>query len=223
MLLPVPKLPPSLTLILDLDETLVFARNGAVLVRPDAIEFLTRIKKLPGIELVLWTAGTEQHAFRILRPIADSVRHQLGKQQRIFDQVITCETGDWHLGENPPKDLSRLGLDLSRVLFVDNLADNCRLQRVYSLVVEDFDKFLPEWDYTFQKIYGVVDYVYSTLMIDRNRFLAVGGVPGLLAELAAQGTLTAHYTLSYPEFPAADGTYMRVLPSPQVTPPSAND
>lgn len=111
---------PPLTLVLDLDETLVhFEENGdggEFLVRPHASEFIGQMAKY--FELVIFTAAVKDYADWILDRIDPS--HHISF--RLYRQHTQPQNGVYL------KDLSRLGRDLSKTIIVDNNAENFSLQ-----------------------------------------------------------------------------------------------
>eukprot|EP01007_Sphenomonas_quadrangularis_P003799 NODE_825_length_1146_cov_230.981768_g669_i0.p1 GENE.NODE_825_length_1146_cov_230.981768_g669_i0~~NODE_825_length_1146_cov_230.981768_g669_i0.p1 ORF type:complete len:306 (-),score=20.17 NODE_825_length_1146_cov_230.981768_g669_i0:148-1065(-) len=127
----VPSGPPAsydLTVVLDLDETLVYAREGQVQLRPGARELLSCLHVL-GVEILVWTAGERNHAMNIL--------HEVDPDG--FVMMCICRSDSWI--PNPRdyhKDLRMLGRDLSRTLMVDNAPECIRANISNSIVVEDF-------------------------------------------------------------------------------------
>lgn len=104
------------TLVLDLDETLVhYVENeteGHVLVRPGSEEFLQEMSRY--YEIVVFTAATQDYADWVL----DQIDTQSLIKYRLYRQhAISC-------GTNYIKDLSRIGRDISRIIIVDNVAEN---------------------------------------------------------------------------------------------------
>ena len=110
----------NLTLVLDLDETLVHftenESNGKFLVRPFAREFLIRLSQF--FELVVFTAALKDYADWILDRI-DTSGHI---KYRLYRDHTTLQNGVYL------KDLSRLNRDLSRMIIVDNNPDNFQMQ-----------------------------------------------------------------------------------------------
>jgi len=75
------------TLVLDLDETLICARDSKnITVRPYSRIFLEFIRKLGTVEMILWSAGIQVHVDRCLT-LLDSDR-------TIFDHAI-CRGASW--------------------------------------------------------------------------------------------------------------------------------
>ena len=109
------------TLVLDLDETLVHffytPSGGTFLIRPYCLEFLNKMSKL--CEIVIFTAAMKDYADSIL-DILDSKKNII--KYRLYRQHTSIE------GMSFSKDLSKLGRDLNKVIIIDNLSDNFKLQ-----------------------------------------------------------------------------------------------
>jgi Dullard-like phosphatase family protein len=109
------------TLVLDMDETLIhyfFTHiNGMFFVRPYCFDFLKELNDL--YEIVTFTAGTKDYADNILN-ILDIDNNII--KYRLYRQHTTI------LGCSVYKDLSKLGRDLSKVIIIDNLKENFKMQ-----------------------------------------------------------------------------------------------
>ena len=121
-----PYLPPinqkyKYTLVLDMDETLIhyfFTNvNGMLFVRPHCFEFLNELNDL--YEIVTFTAGTKDYADNILNMIDIENRIIKYRLYRQHCAIIGCSLY---------KDLSKIGRDLSKVIIIDNLKENFKLQ-----------------------------------------------------------------------------------------------
>ena len=121
-----PFLPPinqkyKYTLVLDMDETLIhyfFTQiNGMFFVRPYCFDFLRELNEI--YEIVTFTAGTKEYADNILN-ILDIDNNII--KYRLYRQHTTI------LGMSIYKDLSKLGRDLNRVIIIDNLKENFKMQ-----------------------------------------------------------------------------------------------
>ena len=121
-----PYLPPinqkyKYTLVLDMDETLIhyfFTNvNGMLFVRPHCFEFLKELNDL--YEIITFTAGTKDYADNILNMI--DIDNRIIKY-RLYRQHCTI------IGCSLYKDLSKIGRDLSKVIIIDNLKENFKLQ-----------------------------------------------------------------------------------------------
>ena len=108
------------TLVLDIDETMIHFFftyiNGMFFVRPYVFDFLNEINKY--YEIVTFTAGTKEYADNILNLL--DINNNLIKY-RLYRQHTTI------LGCNVFKDLAKLGRDLNKIIIIDNLKDNFKL------------------------------------------------------------------------------------------------
>ena len=120
------------TLVLDLDETLVSfkredADTGILKLRPGLDEFLKEMKPL--YELIVFTAGTQDYA----DPIIDAIE----KEEKFFEKRLYRQHAV--IIENLfVKDLSKLGRDLSKVIIIDNMPHNFRLQKDNGIYIKNF-------------------------------------------------------------------------------------
>jgi Dullard-like phosphatase family protein len=109
----------ALTLVLDLDETLVHftenETNGKFLVRPFAREFLVKLSDY--YELVVFTAALKDYADWIL----DRIDTNGNIKFRLYRDHTTFQNGVYL------KDLSKLNRDLARTIIVDNNPDNFQM------------------------------------------------------------------------------------------------
>ncbi|MEI6790573.1 MAG: HAD family hydrolase [Myxococcaceae bacterium] len=148
---------PRLTLVLDLDETLIFNRRGAPVLRPHIFHLLERLQALD-IEIVIWTASSEATARRALQ--------ETGVREELFDNFIFRD-GRWYNEHNHLKDLRLLGRDMNRVMIVDNSAHVCRTNPRNAVLVEDFVGNLNIDDDTLINILHIVEYAYQEVS-DQN-------------------------------------------------------
>ena len=122
------------TLVLDLDETLICYkinplddRQGILRFRPYLDEFLDVVSKY--YELVIFTSATTEYA----DPIIDAIeQNNLYFDYRLYRQHAIVYNNDF------VKDLSRLGRDLSKVIIVDNMPQNFRLQKENGIFIKAF-------------------------------------------------------------------------------------
>ena len=109
------------TLVLDIDETIIHYFftyiNGTFFVRPYVYEFLNTLKQY--YEIVTFTAGTKDYADNILN-LVDTNDNLI--KYRLYRHHTTI------MGCNVFKDLMRLGRDMSKIIIIDNLKDNFKLQ-----------------------------------------------------------------------------------------------
>lgn len=126
----------TLTLVLDIDETLVDARSScpAIFIRPYVIEMFARLAtlRLNGIEVWLWTAGIASHAARCI----NALRTHVGSVLPINGVIVR---GDWMSHRHCAKDTRKLPLGaIDRVLLVDNSLSMVTAVPQSSLVVPSF-------------------------------------------------------------------------------------
>ena len=109
------------TLVLDMDETLLhfFFTNikGMFFVRPYCFEFLNDLNNL--YEIITFTAGTKDYADNILNQL--DINDNIIKY-RLYRQHTTI------YGLSAYKDLNKLGRDLSKIIIIDNLKENFKMQ-----------------------------------------------------------------------------------------------
>ncbi|CAG9320127.1 unnamed protein product [Blepharisma stoltei] len=118
------------TLVLDLDETLIHyyedGDEGGFLIRPGCQEFLEEVSKL--YEVIVFTAGLQEYADWVLDQIDPHrfISYRLYRQHGL-------PTGNFYT-----KDLSRLGRNIERVIIVDNMAENFRMQPDNGILIRTF-------------------------------------------------------------------------------------
>ena len=109
------------TLVLDLDETLVHffytPSGGTFLIRPFCFKFLEEMSKI--FETVIFTAA--------LKDYADSILDLLDPNKKLINYRLYRQHTSIY-GITFVKDLSKIGRDLSRMIIIDNLGDNFKLQ-----------------------------------------------------------------------------------------------
>ena len=122
------------TLVLDLDETLIHFKSnpnddnsGILQFRPFLSEFLIGVSKY--YELIVFTAATEDYA----NPIIDAIEKKGIKFEYRLYRIHTVV-----INNDFVKDLSRLGRDLSRIIIVDNMEQNYKLQPENGITIRPF-------------------------------------------------------------------------------------
>ena len=123
-----PKYEGKITLVLDLDETLVYAREGPLYARPGLDEFFRTCADR--CEVVVWTAGLRAYAQAIIRNIDKNnvVQHCIYRHNKWF----TGQAGY-------RKDLAALGRPLDKVIIVENTPDCIRGYQQNGILVEDYE------------------------------------------------------------------------------------
>ena len=122
------------TLVLDLDETLIHFKahlnddnSGILQFRPYISEFLSNINNY--YELIVFTAATQDYA----DPIINAIEQKGTKfDYRLYRMHTTIRGNDF------VKDLSKLGRDLSRIIIVDNMEQNYKLQPYNGITIRPF-------------------------------------------------------------------------------------
>ena len=131
------KNPPSknLTLVLDLDETLMSfiyinkeSKEGLLRIRPYLYNFLNLVKEY--YEIIIFTAATKNYA----DPILDNIEVKRGKyfNYRLYREHCSIINNDFI------KDISLIGRDLSKVIIVDNMQQNFKLQKENGILISSF-------------------------------------------------------------------------------------
>ena len=122
------------SLVLDLDETLIsFKLNpkeenkGTIRFRPYLDSFLKKVKDK--YELIVFTSGTQDYA----DPLEDAIE----QEDKYFDarlyrqHTILC-------GKDIVKDISRIGRPLDKIIIVENMPQNYRLQKENGILIKSF-------------------------------------------------------------------------------------
>ena len=121
------------TLVLDLDETLVSFKicpeknKGLLRLRPGLIDFLEEMKN--NYELIIFTSATNEYADPLLSAIE--------KDQKYFDYKLYRQHTIIYNNEIV-KDISKIGRPLDKIIIVDNLVQNFRLQRENGIMIKAF-------------------------------------------------------------------------------------
>ena len=120
------------TLVLDLDETLVnfkikSSKEGTLRARPFLFGFLEEMGHY--YELIVWTSATEAYANTLI----DAIEFE----KTYFDYVFFREHAII-IGDDFVKDLTRIGRGLDRIIIVDDMPQNFRLQRQNGITIKPF-------------------------------------------------------------------------------------
>ena len=127
--------PYILTIVLDLDETLIrYDINDAkfneknLIKRPYLDEFLSCLLK-EKCELIIFTASSQEYA----DPLIDQI--EINKKyfsKRLYRQHTVL------IGDNYVKDISKLGRDLTKIIIVDNEKNSFCLQQRNGILIKPF-------------------------------------------------------------------------------------
>lgn len=114
--------------VFDLDETLIYAREGPLYARPGLKELLDFCHAKT--EPVVWTAGVKAYAQTVVRNIDPDgiLRHCVYRHKKWFSGCA---------GYN--KDLTLLGRDMSKLIILENTPDCVRGNEENGIVVEDYE------------------------------------------------------------------------------------
>lgn len=133
-LLPKPGLTSfTLTVVLDVDETLLSARDGAIQLRPHIQEFIHACHSLR-CEVIVWTAGATSYANTLFAAIAKACRmelwyhHAITRHHRWFDESENVGV----------KDLRRLQRDMDKLIIIENNPASIVRQPQNAILVEDY-------------------------------------------------------------------------------------
>ena len=122
-----------LTLVLDLDETIISftfteQNEGISRIRPYLFQFLNSIKNY--YEIIIFTSGTKDYA----DPILDTIEENKEKyfSYRLYRESCTVIDNQY------TKDISLLGRDISKIIIVDNFAQNFILHQKNGILISSF-------------------------------------------------------------------------------------
>ena len=159
---------PSLkkfSLVIDLDETLISLKlnnknKGILKFRPYLFDFLNNLK--PYYELISFTYGTKNYAEPII--------NEIESKKKYFDIKLFREHSII-IGKDFVKDISRIGRPMSKIVIVDNININYRLNQENGILIypfyEDnfkFDKALLELKNILLEIYKKYDDIREGLL-----------------------------------------------------------
>ena len=122
------------SLVLDLDETLINFKpknngeeGGVLRVRPGINEFLDEVGKY--YELIIFTTATQDYADALIDAVEEDkiyFDHRLYREHAII------------IGNDFIKDLTRIGRPLDKIIIVDNMPQNFRLQKENGIIIKAF-------------------------------------------------------------------------------------
>lgn len=123
-----PEMEGKLTVVLDLDETLIYAREGPLYARPGLDDLMKLIKD--NFEGIVWTAGVKAYAQAVVRNIDkhDAISHCVYRHKKWFTGCA---------GYN--KDLTLLGRDMNKTLILENTPDCLRGNEENGILVADYE------------------------------------------------------------------------------------
>ena len=138
------------TLVLDMDETLVHffftTMNGMFFVRPYCFNFLNELNNY--YEIVTFTAGIKDYADNILNLL--DINDNIIKYRLYRSHVTTAPFSSY-------KDLKLLGRDLKKIIIIDNLRENFRLQPDNGLFIKTWTSDVN--DTQFKDLLNILKYI----------------------------------------------------------------
>ena len=122
------------SLVLDLDETLVHYKEknekeggGILRIRPGLNDFLDEVGKF--YELILFTTATHDYADLLIDAIEED---KIYFDHRLYREHAIIIDNDF------VKDLNRIGRPLDKIIIVDNMMQNFRLQKENGIMIKAF-------------------------------------------------------------------------------------
>ena len=120
--------------MLDLDETLAHFKeknngnsNGVLRIRPGINEFLEEVGKY--YELIIFTTATQDYADTLIDAIEED---KIYFEHRFYRNHATIINNDF------VKDLRRIGRPLDKIIIIDNMPQNFRLQKENGIMIKPF-------------------------------------------------------------------------------------
>ena len=122
------------SLVLDLDETLIHFKprnngeeGGVLRVRPGINEFLDEVGKY--YELIIFTTATQDYADVLIDAVEED---KIYFDHRLYREHAVIIDNDF------VKDLTRIGRPLEKIIIVDNMPQNFRLQKENGIIIKAF-------------------------------------------------------------------------------------
>ena len=122
------------SLVLDLDETLIYFKTnnngeerGILQVRPGINEFLDEVGKY--YELIIFTTATQEYADTLIDAVEED---KIYFDHRLYREHAVIIDNDF------VKDLTRIGRPLDKIIIVDNMPQNFRLQKENGIIIKAF-------------------------------------------------------------------------------------
>ena len=123
-----PSFSDRLTVVLDLDETLIYAREGPLYARPGLDDLLKFVGG--NCEGIVWTAGVKAYAQAVVRNIDkhEAIHHTVYRHKKWFTGCA---------GYN--KDLTLLGRNMDFTIIIENTPDCVRGNEMNGILVSDYE------------------------------------------------------------------------------------
>ena len=164
------KFQKKITLILDLDETLVrFKINkyniqtGNVVLRPGLIQFLNKV--YPLFDLVIWTVATKQYAGAILDIIERDKKYFSARLYR--EHATIDEKNNLYI-----KDLNNLGRPLDSIIIIDDKESSYRFHKGNGILIKPFmgSKLELQKDFVLFDLFTIL----TKIMLDKSKDVRIG-------------------------------------------------
>ena len=117
-----------------MDETLVYFKvnpanenEGVLKVRPGVMEFLEEVDKF--YELIIFTCANQDYANLLIEAIEEN---KIYFEHRLYRQHTVIIDNDF------VKDLTRIGRPLDKIVIIDNMPQNFRLQKENGINIKPF-------------------------------------------------------------------------------------
>ncbi|CAD2218629.1 nuclear lim interactor-interacting factor [Angomonas deanei] len=142
----------KLVVVLDLDETLVYGREGPVRVRPGTAELLQCLKDRA--EVIVWTAGSRDYALEVINIIDPfcAIQHCIYRHPMWWTGEIGCT-----------KDLNQLGRPLEKTVLIDNTPDVFRANPTNGILVSDFLGTVFKADRVLFTLADIFDFIFRRI------------------------------------------------------------
>ena len=122
------------SLVLDLEETLLHfninmtnSYQGVVDIRPGAIKFLDSISDF--YELIVFNEGEQRYTDILIDSLEEN---KIYFEQRLYREHISIDNND------VVKDLVKIGRELDKILIIDNMPQNFKLQKNNGIIIKSF-------------------------------------------------------------------------------------
>lgn len=115
------------TIVFDLDETVIYGREGTLYARAFLKQLFQSIAR--DFEIVVWTASERSYAKKVLSEI---------NEDHVVEHLVYRHS-KWYCEDDCTKDLKKLGRNLDATIIVENTPDCIRCNPKNGIIVEDFD------------------------------------------------------------------------------------
>ena len=117
------------TLVLDLDNTLIYMQNDTLILRPNLLQFLHNMKK--NYELILFSEKDKNYIDPIIKKIEEF--------EKYFEHILTKEHLNMDESGNLCKDLNLLNRNEKNIIIIDDCFKNFKLHKRNGICIKSFD------------------------------------------------------------------------------------